>query len=103
MDITITAYQLLIDKRLSTDEINNAKRVIENTGMGGSAPRPILPQNVFKNHHETIIAVVGNVGNYHDMILNNVKRVFNVNVRFIDDEHAQKILDDIDENFLDYL
>ena len=103
MEITITAYQLLIDKQLSADEINNVKRNIENTGMSGSAPRPIIPQNAFKNHGQTIIAVVGNVGNYHDMILNNVKKEFNIDARFIDDKHARQILDDIDENYFDYL
>ena len=103
MELTVTTYQILINKRLDADEINNINKNIENTGIGGNIPRPIIPVRVFKNKTETVIAIIGNVGNYHDLILSNIENEFNVRAYFINDKHAQKIFDDIDENYFDYL
>ena len=99
-----TVYPLRIKKRLQHDEITEVKRLIEKTSMSGNSPRPLCAFiNDFRTSNETMIYVVGCLGNYHDFILNTILKEKGLKANFISDEEAQEILDDIDENFLDYL
>ena len=102
MKIEITAYPLLIKKRLANDEIHAVKKLIEKAGMSGEIPRPIIGFKDFRTRTLTMIYVVGNVGNYRDFILNTIRKT-HIEADFIDDKTAGEILDDIDANFLDYL
>jgi len=90
MEKIINVHTLLIN-RSDIDGLE-AYSLIEKIAMSGNIPRPVVRAGMpIYTSSQTLLYLVGAVGNYHNDIINTLSKKYNCDVSFISDDAAKEI------------